>query len=71
MFQQGIKFDCLNVGYFLKFLLICDLYFWQISIPLLNVSKDSLNNFLVNSSVLTIFDDVKHIVVFFFVRLVF
>ena len=65
-------------GNFWKFLLICELYFWQISTlfdkfrPIdkfwqIHVSKDALNHFLVNSSVVNISNDIKHTVVFFFV----
>ena len=38
-------------GHFLKFSLICDFYFWQISPPWIYVLKDALNHFLVHSSI--------------------
>ena len=51
VFILAMKFDCLFLGIFLKFSLICDFNFWQISpLPWIYVSKDALNHFLVNSS---------------------
>ena len=33
IFTLAVKFDCLFLGIFSKFLLICDFYFWQFSPP--------------------------------------
>ena len=51
IFTLAIKFDCLFLGIFSKFLLICDFIFDNLAPPpRICVSKDALNHFLVHSS---------------------
>ena len=58
-------------GHFLKFSLVCDINFWQISSPpLIYVSKDALNHFLVNSSTKNSLKRAKNVVFFLFCILV-
>ena len=49
VFTLAIRFDCLFLGNFSKFSLICDFNFWQLA-PRIYVSNNALNHFLVNSS---------------------
>ena len=51
IFTLAIKFDCLFLTIFLKFLFICEFYFWQISPPpWIYALKDVLNHYLIYSS---------------------
>ena len=70
VFTQAIKFDCLFSGIFLKFLLICDFNFWQLSPPWIYVSKDAFNHCLVNSSAKNSLKRAKNVLFFLFCILV-
>ena len=72
VFILAIKFDCLFLGIFKSFLLICDFKFWEIT-PFphwINVSKDAFNHVLVKSSAKNNFRRAKNVVFFLFCILV-
>ena len=71
MFQEAIKIDCLVLANYQNFYWFVSYMFVKLAHSLLNECfKRRFKLFLDHFSVLSIFNDIKHFVVFFFVRLV-